>query len=168
MKSLQNLLEFLNNNWSQIVIILTLLLTVLTKLKAFIENWQAKTQEEKDKAAQEAFEKAVETAKKALADYILILVSQAEIDWQSEDGKLGKTKRAQVIAQIYAKYPVLEQVQNKEELLSYIDNLINEALKTVREELRQPARTLEEKVIETTTEVLDGEEAKEEALRRGY
>lgn len=168
MKSLQNLLEFLNNNWSQIAVLLSLFLAVATRLSAFIRDWQTKTQEEKDKAAQEAFEKAVETAKKALADYILILVSRAEIDWQSEEGKLGKTKRAQVIAQVYAKYPVLEQVQDKTALLTYIDDLINDALKTVREELRQPAKTLEEKIVETTTEILDDEEAKEEELRRGY
>ena len=73
MKSLQKLLELIIENWSQIVIILTLLLTIYTKLKKFIVDWKNKTEEEKKQAEEEAFEKAVETAKKALADYILIL-----------------------------------------------------------------------------------------------
>lgn len=163
MNSLTKLLQFIVDNWSQIIIIATLLLTIITKTEKFIKDWQAKTQEEKEAAAKAAFDKAVETAKKALADYILILVSKAEIDWKSQDGKLGATKRAQVIEEIYKKYPVLEQVQDKKELLDYIDKLINEALVTVREELRQPAKTLEEKIIETTDK-----EIIEETLRRGY
>lgn len=155
MNSLQKTLQFIVDNWSQIIIILTLLLTIYTKLKKFIEDWKNKTEEEKKAEAEKAFNKAVETAKKALADYILILVSKAEIDWQSEDGKLGKTKRAQVIEEIYKKYPILEQVEDKKELLAYIDNLINEALKTVREELRQPAKTLEEKIVAETERAIN-------------
>jgi hypothetical protein len=155
MNSLQKTLQFIVDNWSQIIIILTLLLTIYTKLKKFIEDWKNKTEAEKKAEAEKAFNKAVETAKKALADYILILVSKAEIDWQSEDGKLGKTKRAQVIEEIYKKYPILEQVEDKKELLAYIDNLINEALKTVREELRQPAKTLEEKIVAETERAIN-------------
>ncbi len=132
MNSIQKTLQFIVDNWSQIIIIATLILTIYTRTKKFILEWKNKTEEEKQKD----FEKAVETAKKALADYILILVSKAEIDWQSEEGKLGKTKRAQVIEKIYEKYPVLEQVEDKENLLKYFDELINEALKVVREELR--------------------------------
>lgn len=137
MNSLEKLLRFIVDNWSQIVIILTLILTIYKKAKDFINDWKNKSEEEKKNAEKEAFEKAVETAKKALADYILILVSKAEIDWKSEEGKLGRTKRAQVIAEIYAKYPILEEVEDKEAIINYIDELIKEALKTVREELRQ-------------------------------
>ena len=137
MNSLEKLLRFIVDNWSQIVIILTLILTIYKKAKDFINDWKNKSEEEKKNAEKEAFEKAVETAKKALADYILILVSKAEIDWKSEEGKLGRTKRAQVIAEIYTKYPILEEVEDKEAIINYIDELIKEALKTVREELRQ-------------------------------
>lgn len=151
MNSIQKTLQFIVDNWSQIVIIVTLILTIYTRTKKFILEWKNKTEEEKQKD----FEKAVETAKKALADYILILVSKAEIDWQSEDGKLGKTKRAQVIEKIYEKYPILEQVEDKENLLKYFDELINEALKIVREELRQPTKTLEEKIITETERIIN-------------
>lgn len=132
MKSLEKLLTFIIENWSQIVVLATLLLTVIANATKFVNDWKNKTEEEKQKE----FEKAVEAAKKALADYILILVSKAEVDWQSENGKLGQIRRAQVIEKIYEKYPILEQVQDKEELIKYIDDLINEALKTVRDELR--------------------------------
>lgn len=132
MNSIENLLKFVVDNWSQIVVILTLALTIYTRAKKFINDWNKKSEEEK----QNELNKAIEIAKNALADYILILVSNAEVDWQSQDGKLGQTKRAQVIEKIYEKYPVLEQVEDKEELLKYIDSLINEALKIVREELR--------------------------------
>ena len=137
MKSIIDLLKWIQDNWASIVTIAVLAFGIYERAKKFWEDWKAKTEEEKKQAEQEAFDKAVETAKKALADYILILVSKAEIDWQSEEGKLGKTKRAQVIEQIYNKYPILEQVEDKEELLAYIDNLIKEALDVVRRELRQ-------------------------------
>jgi len=137
MKSIINLLKWIQDNWASIVTILILAFGIYERAKTFWNDWKNKTEEEKKQAEQEAFNKAVEIAKNALADYILILVSKAEIDWQSEDGKLGQTKRAQVIEQIYNKYPILEQVEDKEELLAYIDSLITEALKVVRKELRQ-------------------------------
>lgn len=149
MKSLIDLLKWIQDNWASIVTVLVLAFGIYERAKKFWNDWKTKTEEEKKQAEQEAFDKAVEVAKKALADYILILVSKAEIDWQSEDGKLGQTKRAQVIEQIYIKYPILEQVQDKTELLAYIDSLITEALKIVRKELRQE---IKENGNETTAE----------------
>ncbi len=159
MNSLQKLLQFIVDNWSQIIVILTLLLTIYTRLKKFYKDWKQKTKEQQEQEARQAFEKAVNIAKKALADYILILVSKAEVDWKSQDGKLGATKRAQVIEEIYKKYPVLEQVEDKKELLKYIDKLIDDALKIVREELREPAKTLEERIIEETIKVVNDEQS---------
>ena len=149
MKSIIDLLKWIQDNWASIVTVLVLAFGIYERAKKFWNDWKTKTEEEKKQAEKEAFDKAVEVAKKALADYILILVSKAEIDWQSEDGKLGQTKRAQVIEQIYIKYPILEQVQDKTELLAYIDSLITEALKIVRKELRQE---IKENGNETTTE----------------
>ena len=160
MQSIINLLKWIYENWASIATVVILIFGIYKKAKTFITEWKKTSQEEKEELAQKALNAAIETAKKALADYILILVSKAEIDWQSTDGKLGATKRAQVISEIYAKYPVLEQVADKEELLNYIDDLINKALKTVREELRQPARTLEEKIEEVTLQELKDYERK--------
>jgi len=152
MKSLIDLLKWIQDNWASIVTVVVLALGIYERAKKFWNDWKAKTEEEKKQAEKEVFDKAVETAKKALADYILILVSKAEIDWQSEDGKLGQTKRAQVIEQIYDKYPVLEQVQDKDELLAYIDSLITEALKIVRKEIRSELKGEENGNTSTTAE----------------
>lgn len=140
MKSIIELLKWIQDNWASIVTILVLAFGIYARAKKFWEDWQKKTEEEK----QAEFDKAVEQAKAALSDYILILVSKAELDWQSEEGKLGKIKKAQVIEQIYAKYPILEQVADKQALSEYIDFLINEALKTVRKELRPIEEVKEE------------------------
>lgn len=136
MEGIKNFLQLINDNWTTITTTLILLFAIYTKAKNFYLDWKAKTEEEKQKAIEEAKQIAIINAKNALADFILILVSKAEIEWQAEEGKLGKVKRAQVIAEIYAKYPVLEEVEDKEELLEYIDKLIADALKTVRKEIR--------------------------------
>lgn len=136
MEGIKNFLQLINDNWPTITTILILLFAIYTKAKNFYLDWKAKTEEEKQKAIEEAKQIAIINAKNALADFILVLVSKAEIEWQAEEGKLGKVKRAQVIAEIYAKYPVLEEVADKEALLEYIDTLIAEALKTVRKEIR--------------------------------
>lgn len=133
MNSLEKLLQFIVDNWSQIVVILTLILTIYNRGKKFIEDWNKKTEEEK----KEELNKAVESAKKSLSQYILILVSDAELDWQSFDGKLGQMKRAQVIEKIYEKYPILEQVEDKDALLKEIDKMIEKSLEIVREELKK-------------------------------
>ena len=136
MEGIKNFLQLINDNWTTITTILILLFAIYTKAKKFYSDWKAKTEEEKQKAIEEAKQIAIINAKNALADFILVLVSKAEIEWQSEEGKLGKVKRAQVIAEIYAKYPILEEVEDKDALLEYIDTLIAEALKTVRKEIR--------------------------------
>ena len=125
MESLKKLLEFINDNWASIVVIFSLCFAIYTKASKFITDWKSKTQEEK-----------VEAAKKAVSQYILVLVSQAEIEWNTEGSKLGAIKRAQVIKAIYDKYPVLAEVSDQETLLKFIDEQINEALKIVRENLR--------------------------------
>lgn len=136
MEGIKNFLQLINDNWPTITTILILLFAIYTKAKNFYLDWKAKTEEEKQKAIEEAKQIAIINAKNALADFILVLVSKAEIEWQAEEGKLGKVKRAQVIAEIYAKYPILEEVEDKEALLEYIDTLIADSLKTVRKEIR--------------------------------
>ena len=137
MEGIIKLLQWLTNNWASVVTIIILIIGLVARTRKFITDWNSKTIEEKEKAEKEAFDKAVAYALGALNDYILILVSKAEIDWKSQEGKLGQTKRAQVIKEIYEKYPVLEQVEDKNDLLRYIDDLIDKSLEIVREELRK-------------------------------
>ena len=132
MNSIINLLKWLNDNWASIVTIVVLVVGIYFKVKSLYLKYKTMTEEEK----QVEFDKAVEQAKEALKEVIISYVSDAEINWREENGKLGKTKRAEVIARIYAEYPILVEVVDQEKLLQYIDSLINEALKVVRETIR--------------------------------
>lgn len=133
MKSLENLLKFIIENWSQIVLILSLIMTIVVRAKAFFEDWKNKTAEEKE----ELKKKAIEDAKAAVKAQILVAVSKAEVDWKDIDGKMGPTKRAQVIGEIFEKYPILTQIENKDEAIKYIDELIDKSLEIVKEELNK-------------------------------
>lgn len=137
MNSIKNMLQFINDNWATIVTIAVLAYGIYIKAKKAIADWKAKSEAEKEAAIKDAEAKAIAAARAALENYILALVAKAEVEWNDKGSKLGEIKRAEVIAQIYAKYPVLENVADQAELLSYIDNLINKALVTVRETIRK-------------------------------
>lgn len=129
---LQEFLVWIIENWPAIMSVFALGYAIYKKIIKLYSEWQIKTDEEKDKIIQEE----VNRAKKMLGEIILSYVSVAEIDWQSEGGKLGQIKRSQVISQIMTDFPVLSYVTDQEELLAYIDKLIDEALVIVREKIR--------------------------------
>ena len=142
MKNFIELLQWIYDSWATIATLAVLIYGIYKKAEKSIKDWRNKTEEEKQKAIDEATKKAIDYARNALGDYILALVAKAEIDWNEQGDKLGDIKRAQVIAEVYAKYPILEQVADKEELLAYIDQLINDALKIVRDKIRKEAEEL--------------------------
>ena len=131
MEGLKNLLAFLNENWATIVCIVGLGIALYKKIMKTINDWKAMTEEEK----KAELERQIEKAKEAIAQYILSYVSDAEEKW-SYEGKLGEIKRAEVIGKVFEAYPVLAMVADQEELVAYIDTLIDKALETVRETLR--------------------------------
>lgn len=111
-----NFLNFINENWTMIVAIVTLILAIGKKAIEFFN----KSQEEK-----------IEIAKAQIKETMLRLVTEAEndyLEWQ----KSGEIKRAQVIDEIFAMYPILSKVANQEEIIAWIDDAIKEALKTMR------------------------------------
>ena len=132
MNSILNLLKWLNDNWASIVTIVVLVVGLYFKAKSLYIRYKNMTEEEK----QAEFDKAVANAREALKEIILSYVSKAEVEWKAEGTKLGKTKRAEVISEIYDKYPVLVEVADQKELLEYIDMLIDQALVIVRETIR--------------------------------
>lgn len=142
MKNFIELLQWIYDNWATIATVAVLIYGIYKKAEKSIKDWRNKTEEEKQKEIDEATKKAIEYARNAIGDYILALVAKAEIDWKEQGDKLGDIKRAQVISEVYAKYPILEQVADKEELLAYIDQLINDALKIVRDKIRKEAEEL--------------------------
>ena len=114
---IQNLLQYINDNWTCIIIIIGLAISIGKK----IADYSKKTDEEK-----------IEIAKQQIKETMLKLVTDAEesyFEWVNAGG----IKRSQVIDEIFAKYPVLSKVTNQEELIAWLDSVIDESLKIMRE-----------------------------------
>ena len=114
---IQNLLLFINEHWTEIIVIIGLGLVLYKRIK----NYLSKTNEEK-----------IEIAKKQIQETVLRLVTDAEVDYK-EWVKAGAVKRAQVVEEIFLMYPILAKVTNQTELVAWIDEIIDEALETMRE-----------------------------------
>lgn len=113
---IRNFLQFVNNNWANITVIIGLCIAIGSKVKKYL----AKTNEEK-----------VAIAKAQISELILKLITDAEEDYEQWN-KAGSIKRAQVIGEIFAMYPVLSKVVNQESLIKWIDDEIDNALITLR------------------------------------
>lgn len=144
MKSITNLLQWLYDNWATVSVIIILILGLYGKIKKIYITWQTLSEEERQKQLQIAEEKAIASARVALSQYILSFVARSEYEWADIGSGLGAIKRADVIREIFDKYPILENVADQQELINYIDNLINEALKTVRETVRKEVKNASE------------------------
>lgn len=116
LKGIQNFLQFINNNWTIIIIIISLLIVLYQKIKSFV----SKSNEEK-----------IEQAKKQIKEICLKLVTDAEIDYENWN-QAGSIKRAQVIQKIFTDYPILAKVTDQESLIKWIDDTINNALEELR------------------------------------
>lgn len=114
---IRNFLMFVNEHWTEIVVIAGLGLAIWKKAEAYLK----KTDEEK-----------IQIAKDQLRETILKFVTKAEVDYD-DWVKAGAVKRAQVIDEIFAKYPILNRVTNQESLISEIDIMIDKALNELRE-----------------------------------
>lgn len=114
---IQNVLEFINENWTAIIIILGLATAVTKKAVSFF----SKSDDEK-----------IAIAKKQIREVMLKLITDAEEDYLTWVDA-GAIKRSQVIEQIFAMYPILSKVTNQEELIAWIDDVIDESLEVMRE-----------------------------------
>lgn len=117
MTGFKNFLEFIIENWMLIVSAIIVISAGVIKLKDFF----SKNDEQK-----------IEIAKKQIKEVILRLVSEAEIDYE-DWCKAGEIKRAQVIDQIFATYPILSTIANQEEMITFIDDCIDDALDVLRD-----------------------------------
>lgn len=116
LKGIQNFLEFINNNWTTIIVIIGLAVAIAQKAK----NYFSKSNEQK-----------VEIAKAQIKETILKLITEAEVDYEAWN-QAGSIKRSQVINQIYTDYPILSKVVDQKSLTAWIDETIDESLKTLR------------------------------------
>lgn len=111
-----NFLSFINNNWAKIAAIIALIIAIYKKAKDFF----SKSQEEQ-----------IKIAKAQIKEVILRLVTEAEKDYKLWNSA-GEIKRSQVINQVFEMYPILSKVTNQEDIVAWIDDTINDALKTMR------------------------------------
>lgn len=128
---IHNLLQFVNDNWGMICTIVLALLGIIKKVSALL----SKSDEEK-----------ISVAKKQISETMLKLVTKAEKDylqWVSA----GSVKRAEVIDEIFEKYPILSKVTNQEELIEWLDDTIDEALKEMRK-IFEAQNNVEKSVVE--------------------
>ena len=115
MKSVENILNFINENWTFIVILVSL----GVKLYCSVTDFLKKSKKEQQEAAWAE-----------LSNIMLSLVSEAEQEWGS---KTGEIKRAEVIKQVFEKYPVLSTLSTENDVLERIDAMIDDALMQMRD-----------------------------------
>ena len=117
MDGFMNFLMFVNNHWTEIIVIIGLLLAVGKKVVAYLNM----SDDEK-----------IAIAKKQLGETMLKLVTQAEKDYNAWV-QAGAVKRSEVIDAIFQKYPILNRVTDQETLIAEIDKMIDAALVEMRE-----------------------------------
>lgn len=117
MDGIQNFLSLINDNWTNIIIIIGLILAIYKKTKVYF----LKSNDEK-----------IAIAKVQIRERMLKMITDAEIDFE-EWNQAGSIKRSQVIGEIFEKYPVLSKSINQQEVISWIDEEIDNSLKILRE-----------------------------------
>lgn len=116
MDGIQNFLSLINDNWTSIMVIIGLMLAIYKKAKIYF----SKSNDEK-----------IAIAKAQIRERMLKMITDAEIDFE-EWNQAGSIKRSQVIGEIFEKYPILSKSINQQEVISWIDEEIDNSLKTLR------------------------------------
>ena len=112
MNGIINTLQMIQHNWSNIVICIVILFTIINRTVAFFKLSK---------------EERVEAALKIIRKELLKFMSDAEVEW-SEFEKAGNLKKSQVINNIYSQFPFLKEYINQDELLSKISDMIEDTM----------------------------------------
>lgn len=123
---IQKFLNFINENWVMIASVITAILVVIKRTKTYFGLSNVEK---------------IEIAKAQIKEVMLTLVTQAECDY-FEWKNAGSIKRSQVIDEIFAMYPILSCVTNQKEIISWIDEMIDNALEKMREIFEQNKENL--------------------------
>lgn len=123
MEGIKRFVTFVVENWTMLCAILVLIIAAYESVQRFL----AMSEEEQEAEIQEQ----IEIAKQQVREIMLKLVTEAEKDYR-EWIKAGAIKRAQVIDEVFDRYPILMMVVNQEELIEWMDQTIDEALKKMR------------------------------------
>lgn len=117
LNGIKNFLTLINDNWTTIVVLLGLAITITQK----VMDYFSKSNDEQ-----------IAVAKKHIQETMLKMIGDAEKDYE-EWNQAGSLKRAQVIKQIFDENPILSKVVDQDDLIGWIDKAIDEALVTLRE-----------------------------------
>lgn len=117
LNGIENFLQLINDNWTTIMVIIGLGIAVGRKAK----NYFSKSDVEK-----------IDIAKAQIKEVILKMITEAEVNYEDWN-KAGSIKRSQVIEEVFEKYPILSKAVNQEDLIKWIDEEIDNSLKTLRE-----------------------------------
>lgn len=112
MNGLSNTLEFIQENWSNILLIITAIVTVIYRVISF--NKLSKQQK-------------VEAILTIVKSELLKFMSEAEIDWKEYE-KSGLLKKSDVITKIYDKFPLLKEYLDQDTLIQTISNMIDSGM----------------------------------------
>lgn len=116
LNGIKNFLTLINDNWTTVMVVLGVVISLYKKYK----KYSSMSDEEK-----------IAIAKKHIEETMLKLVGDAEDDY-AEWNKAGSLKRAKVIKQIFDENPILSKAVDQDELIKWIDNTIDDSLKTLR------------------------------------
>ena len=112
MDGIKNLLSWLNNNWSFIIIIIGLGLFACRKITDFMKL------SEEDQINQILI---------AVKGILLSKMAEAEIGWEDYK-KSGDLKRSEVINEIYKEFPILKDICDQEKLIEIITSMIDDEM----------------------------------------
>ena len=122
---LKNFLHIIEANWTSILVCIGIIIGLIQRARVFFK----KSKEEK-----------IEIAKKQVRQTILEMVTKAEKDF-ADWNKAGEIKRSQVIKEIYDQYPILTKIIDQETVVAWIDEEINNSLKTLRAVVKENEKT---------------------------
>jgi H+/gluconate symporter-like permease len=116
LNGIQNFLQFINDNWTAIIIIISLIIAIVQKARSYFNKSNAEK---------------IEVAKKQISQVVLKLITDAEIDY-NDLVSAGSIKRSQVIQKIFNDYPILTKATDQKAIIEWIDDMINNSLKELR------------------------------------
>lgn len=116
LESIYKLLEYIEANWTLIAAIITMSIAIYKKAKDYFNK---------------SFDEQLNIAKAQICETMLKWVTEAEKDYRQWTAA-GAIKRSQVIDQIFREYPILSRVTNQDDVIQFLDDTIDESLKTMR------------------------------------
>lgn len=127
LNGINQFLTFINNNWTSILVLCGLLLGLGLRIKAYFS-----------KSKEERFE----AIKLQIKESLLKMVTDAEMDFEKWKGA-GAIKRSQVIKQIFDQYPILNLLVDQQKFINWVDEEIDNALKTLSTVINNNEKTSE-------------------------